>query len=53
MIRRFHEFFESRSWRVFEILPNCAAERAAVHTVAFLTLLWALQRGHYVSSLEQ
>ena len=23
MIRRFHEFFESRFWRVFAILPNC------------------------------
>ena len=25
MIRRFHEFFESRFWRVFAILPNCVA----------------------------
>ena len=24
MIRWFHEFFESRFWRVFAILPNCA-----------------------------
>ena len=36
MIRRFHEFFESRFWRVFAILPNCAPPRAiqssCIHT---------------------